>query len=58
MKDNSISLLDANWLGQSVASMFWIGAVLLHGLTTISDWFQFFAAVFWLLAQVVQLHKL
>lgn len=54
----AITLLDANWLGQSVASMFWIGAVLLHGLTTISDWFQFFAAVFWLLAQIVQLHRI
>ena len=58
MKDSTLPLLDANWLGQSVASMFWICAVLLHGLTTTADWFQLFAAVFWLIAQVVQLYKL
>ncbi len=40
------------WLGQSVASVCWIGSVLAYGISTSGDWLQLFAASSWLLANI------
>ena len=38
------------WLGQTVASVCWIGSVLAYGISSHGDWLQLFAASAWLLA--------
>lgn len=41
-----------DWFGQSAASIFWIGSVLLYGVSTAGDWLQLFAASSWLVANI------
>ena len=40
------------WIGQTVASVCWIGSVLADGISSSGDWLQLFAASSWLLANV------
>ncbi len=39
-------------LGQTVASLCWIGSVLAYGISATGDWLQLFAASAWLLANI------
>ena len=43
------------WLGQTVASMCWIGSMLVYGLESGGDWLQLCAASAWLLANIATL---
>ena len=45
-------VLRIEWLGQTVASVCWIGSVLAYGISSSGDWLQLFAASSWLLANV------
>ena len=40
------------WLGQTIASLCWIGSVLAYGLDSGGDWLQLFAASSWLVANI------
>ncbi len=40
------------WLGQTAASVCWIGSMLTYGLSSSGDWLQLFAASAWLLANI------
>ena len=44
--------LRVEWLGQTAASVFWIGSVLTYGISSNGDWLQLFAASAWLLANI------
>ena len=44
--------LSIDWLGQTIASLCWIGSVLSYGLNSSGDWLQLFAATSWLLANI------
>ena len=45
-------VLRIEWLGQTVASICWIGSVLAYGISSFGDWLQLFAASSWLLANI------
>ena len=40
------------WLGQTAASVCWIGSMLTYGIRSGGDWLQLFAASAWLLANI------
>ena len=40
------------WLGQTAASVCWIGSMLTDGIRSDGDWLQLFAASAWLLANI------
>ncbi|TPV96538.1 MAG: hypothetical protein B7733_04250 [Myxococcales bacterium FL481] len=40
------------WLGQTLASVCWIGSVFAYGLSAPGDWLQLFAASAWLVANL------
>ena len=40
------------WLGQTTASVCWIGSLLTTGIGSSGDWLQLFAASAWLLANI------
>ena len=40
------------WLGQTAASVCWIGSMLTYGIRSSGDWLQLFAASAWLLANI------
>lgn len=44
--------LSVEWLGQTVASVCWIGSVFAYGISSSGDWLQLFAASSWLLANI------
>jgi len=44
--------LSIGWLGQTIASLCWIGSVLTYGIKSSGDWLQLFAAASWLLANI------
>ena len=44
--------LRVEWLGQTTASVCWIGSVLVYGISSSGDWLQLFAASAWLLANI------
>ena len=44
--------LRVEWLGQTVASVCWIGSVFAYGISSSGDWLQLFAASSWLLANI------
>lgn len=48
-------MLRVEWLGQTVASVCWIGSVFTYGLNSTGDWLQLAAASAWLLANVAAL---
>ena len=41
------------WLGQTAASVCWIGSMLSYGIRSNGDWLQLCAASAWLLANIV-----
>ncbi len=41
------------WLGQTTASVCWIGSMLTYGIRSGGDWLQLLAASAWLLANIV-----
>ena len=40
------------WLGQTTASVCWIGSMLISGIGSTGDWLQLSAASAWLLANI------
>ena len=40
------------WLGQTAASVCWIGSMLNYGIISSGDWLQLLAASAWLLANI------
>jgi len=49
--------LSVTWLGQTVASLCWIGSMLAYGIETGGDWLQLCAASAWLLANLAALAR-
>ena len=47
--------LRVEWLGQTMASLFWIISVLTYGITVTGDWLQLLAASAWLIANIAAL---
>ena len=45
-------VLRIEWLGQTVASLCWIGSALAYGISTGGDLLQLFAASSWLVANI------
>ena len=43
------------WLGQTTASVCWIGSMLISGIDSGGDWLQLCAASAWLLANIATL---
>lgn len=43
------------WLGQTTASVCWIGSMLTSGIASSGDWLQLCAASAWLLANIATL---
>ena len=43
------------WLGQTAASLCWIGSMLVYGIESGGDWLQLCAASAWLLANLATL---
>ncbi|MXX80127.1 MAG: hypothetical protein F4Y69_03720 [Chloroflexi bacterium] len=49
--------LSVTWLGQTVASLCWMGSMLVYGIETGGDWLQLCAASAWLLANLAALAR-
>ena len=47
-----VSALRIEWLGQTVASLCWIGSVMSYGVSSSGDWLQLVAASAWFLANI------
>ena len=47
--------LRVKWLGQTAASVCWIGSMLTYGISSSGDWLQLFAASAWLLANIASI---
>ena len=45
-------LFCVEWLGQTIASLCWIGSVLTYGINSSGDWLQLCAASAWLMAYI------
>ena len=45
-------MLRPDWLGQTLASLCWIGSVLTYGISSTGDWLQILAASAWLFANI------
>ena len=45
-------VLRPEWLGQTAASVCWIGSVFVSGISSGGDWLQLCAASAWLLANI------
>lgn len=45
-------MLRIEWLGQTAASLCWIGSVFSYGVSSSADWLQLLAASSWLLANI------
>ena len=45
-------VLRIEWIGQTVASLCWIGSVLAYGVSSGGDWLQLLAASSWLVANI------
>lgn len=52
MQARLAKVLRIEWLGQTVASVCWIGSVMAYGITSSGDWLQLLAASSWLLANI------
>lgn len=48
-------VLRIEWLGQTVASLCWIGSVFAYGISSPGDWLQLFAASAWFVANIAAL---
>ena len=47
--------LRVEWLGQTMASLFWIISVFTYGISATGDWLQLCAASAWLVANIAAL---
>ena len=47
--------LTVEWVGQTAASIFWMGSVLSYGISSSGDWLQLFASSAWLMANIAAL---
>ena len=47
--------LRIEWLGQTLASLFWIVSVFTYGISATGDWLQLMAASAWLVANLAAL---
>ena len=47
--------LRIEWLGQTMASLFWIVSVFTYGITATGDWLQLLAASAWFIANIAAL---
>ena len=47
--------LRIEWLGQTLASIFWIASVFTYGISSTGDWLQLLAASTWLVANLAAL---
>ena len=47
--------LRVEWLGQTMASLFWIASVFTYGISKTGDWLQLFAASAWFIANIAAL---
>ena len=47
--------LRIEWLGQTMASIFWIVSVFTYGITATGDWLQLLAASAWFIANIASL---
>ena len=47
--------ISADWLWQTIASIFWIFSVFAYGVNSTGDWLQLFAATSWLFANISNL---
>ena len=47
--------LRVEWLGQTMASVFWISSVFSYGISATGDWLQLLAASAWLVANIAAL---
>ncbi len=45
-------VLRVEWIGQTVASLCWIGSVFAYGISSPGDWLQLLAASAWLTANI------
>ena len=49
--------MSVEWLGQTLASIFWIVSVLLYDINSGGDWLQLLAGFSWLFANIASLTK-
>ena len=49
--------LSIEWLGQTIASLCWIGSVFVYGITSNGDWLQLIAGVSWFAANIASLKE-
>ncbi len=45
-------MLRIEWLGQTLASLFWIASVFAYEVSSVGDWLQLCAASAWLVANI------
>ena len=57
MRTTLAKVTNIEWLGQTVASLCWIGSVLSYGISSTGDQLQMAAASAWLLANVAAIVK-
>ena len=50
-------MLRLDWLGQTIASLCWIGSVLAYGISSVGDVLQLAAASAWLVANLATLYQ-
>ena len=50
-------MLEAEWLGQTVASLCWITSMYYYGLDSVGDKLQLCAGVTWFLANMASINK-
>lgn len=55
--DDGTRRVDMEWVGQTVASVCWIGSVFAYGITSTGDWLQLAAASAWLVANLSRLSR-
>lgn len=48
-------IIKVEWLGQTLASIFWIISVFSYGFNSTGDWLQLLAASAWLIANIASL---
>ena len=57
VKSWSAKAMQAEWLGQTIASICWISSVFVYGISSGGDWLQLIAASSWLFANIASLKE-
>jgi len=52
LENKVLKKINISWLGQTTASLCWIGSVMVIGISSSGDWLQLFAASAWLIANI------